>query len=515
MIAHGLKPSLENGRLAQLTELWEMQFRLLGWRRRLRAFGDNDAGTLLWFEAPHPSDSGFSVFAVRHPRVGGRAVRGSTLEWVGPGAPRRWTLSSPLAATRVRGGRVWAKLDGVPIVACARDQIITCGLDPADVRAQPALSAVLRRVLRAAQPGAAWLDVQSVVGLRMDDPGASSSVHLEPWSYDRLGARAWEEIGSILERHDARMSVAYTPGWVDDGDPIRGELLVAGNAVERVPGRVHPSPLVHYVGKQARSADCATEFEAVRALRNRGICEIELHGYTHVHPDLERWAAAPGRHHKLGWYRELGVDVTSAIAARGPDRHPVTLGLELMREHIGEPTALVCPGNTCSNATLQHAHELGLQAVASTALALRGANGFSPVGGVVSVPLDGQPEAALATEGLVIGCFHDRDVAVEGVEWLGASLTRWRAAGARRFVDIRELTSALNLELSFAREGVESTVRIQRHGGTPLPRPFPALIQVGADVPREVALTSAAGTDRLEVEQLGGGLARVHIPAGV
>ncbi len=153
----------------------------------------------------------------------------------------------------------------------------------------------------------------------------------------------WEAIGAVLERRNARMSVAYTPGWVDDGDPQRGELLVAGEAVERVPGRVHPSPLVRYIGKRAHSADCAGEFEGVRALTRRGLCEAELHGYTHVHPDLERWAVAPGRHQKLGWYRELGAEMTSAIAARGPERHPIALGLELWRQYLGEPPCSSAP----------------------------------------------------------------------------------------------------------------------------------------------------------------------------
>ncbi len=497
-----------------LRDLWSTQFRLLGWRPRLCALGKNETGTWLTYECPSAWDSRVVVVHAN----GGRLVTGSTLEWIGPGRNRAWHLPGPLAAAPVGGAFTWATLDGVPVVASGSlegDPVVVCGFDPADVHVQPTMNAVLRRALRAAQPTAAWLDMQSIVGLRMDDPGASASVHLEPWSYERLGPRAWREVGDLLAHQEARMSVAYTPGWVDDGDRSQGELLVDGRAVERVPGRVHPSPLVRFIGKRARSADCASEFAAICELRDRGLCETELHGYTHVHPDLERWAASSDRHHKLGWYRELGPDVTSAVAARGNDRHPIALGLALMRKYVGEPRALVCPGNACSANTLDHAYRLGLDAVVSRAFAVRGSGSFSTLDGVVSESLETDPVRALATEAPVIAGFHDRDLALEGVGWLEAQLARWRAAGARRFVDLRDLTSAFNLEISLERQANGIRLRVDRHGGVPLAAPFGVLVEAGPDLASKLELMAAGDTAIVSVEPESDGLARVQIPAGV
>ena len=144
-----------------------------------------------------------------------------------------------------------------------------------------------------------------IVALRMDDPGASASVHLDDWSYEKLDPGLWSEVGDVLEREGARMSVGYTPGWVDDGDRSRGELYVDGSPAERVEGRVHPSPLVRYEGITATSADYSAEFAALAALRDRDVVTIDLHGHTHLRPELERWAHSETAHTKFGWYSRV------------------------------------------------------------------------------------------------------------------------------------------------------------------------------------------------------------------
>ena len=158
-----------------LADCWWGQIRLLGWGDSgadgSRVEVANGLGTVL----AHPGR--------------GRSVRGRTLEWVGPGERRAWELPVVVAARGVAGDAVWATLEGAPIVA--RRQLrglpaIVCGLDPADVPAAPELGAILRLALLASRPAAAWLDLDGIVALRMDDPGASASVHLDPWNYEKL-----------------------------------------------------------------------------------------------------------------------------------------------------------------------------------------------------------------------------------------------------------------------------------------------------------------------------------------
>lgn len=285
-------------------------------------------------------------------------------------------------------------------------------------------------------------DLAGTVALRMDDPGASASVQLDGWSYTKLEPGRWEVVGDVLERERARLSIGYTPGWVDDGDGARGELFVSGAGVERVPGRVHPSPLVRYEGRSAHSGDYAAEFAAMLELRRRGLAAIELHGYTHVHPDRERWARSPTAHEKVGWYRELGAEVVGSLEGLPRERHPLALGYSLFAEHFGgAPRALLCPGNACGEAIIAHAFELGFEAIAARSLAVRGDGGFEWVTRVPTLLLEHSPPASLAEGEAAIASFHDRDLALHGPQWLERRLAEWRGGGARRFVDVAELAA--------------------------------------------------------------------------
>src|SRR5204863_10018522 len=116
-------------------------------------------------------------------------------------------------------------------------------------------------------------------------------------------------------------------GWVDDGDPARGVLEVAGHPVERVPGRVHPSPLVTYHDRTGLGTlnDYQAEFRGIQALRRQGLGDVELHGYTHMHADPTAWAKAPDRFVTTAWYRELGRAADPIIAGLPRDQHPLAL----------------------------------------------------------------------------------------------------------------------------------------------------------------------------------------------
>lgn len=374
-------------------------------------------------------------------------------------------------------------------------------------------SAVARSRRRPA--AAAWPDLSGIVLLRMDDPGAAASVHLRPWAYERVGERAWAEVGRILARHGARMTISYTPGWVDDGRPARGELLVGGRAVDRVPGAIHPSPLVRYQGREAPSADCEAEFRGVLALRNAGLASVELHGFTHMHPDLERWIASANAFGDVRWYRELAPESGEALARLAPDRHPIARGSELFEAHFGGfPLALVCPGNAWSEQALAVAHSRGFELVAALDLAWREHGRFAWSNEVHSAQLDDPDPGRVIDGSPAMALMHDRDLALSGVEWLDRGLRSWSEAGARRFSDLRELAAVRGLTFEVSREWGGWLLEVSRDRGPALPRPFPVLLRLPGRLPRRIRAALACERLELELERLEDGLGRVLLPAG-
>jgi hypothetical protein len=230
----------------------------------------------------------------------------------------------------------------------------------------------------------------------MDDPGASANVHLRSWSYAKLGEREWEAVGAALRARGARLSVAFTPGWVDDGDPERGALEVGGRPVARRAGAVHPSPLVVHTDLDGngpgRVNDYTSEFRGLLRLQGEGLIGVEQHGYTHMPADLRAWATAPDRYDDVAWYREFTPEGRARRAGR---RHPVALGAAAIRRHFHRsPTTLVCPGQAWTEAALEQALAAGQRLVSAEGLALRDGERFCWCAGIPAVYLD-KPDRAL------------------------------------------------------------------------------------------------------------------------
>jgi hypothetical protein len=455
---------------------------------------------------------------------GGRTVTGTQLAWTGPGGARAWTLTRPLDARAIplEGGEgVWATLDAAPIITARRKGAVVearLGLDPSVARREAsAVTALLKQLLTTSAPApACWLDLSATLVLRMDDPGASANVHLGAWSYAKLGGAAWAELTEALWLRGARMTVAYTPGWVDDGDPERGELRVAGRRVPRRPGAVYPSPLVRHLDlaghAPGRVNDYEAEFRGIQALREAGAGDVELHGHTHLLPDPQRWAAAPDRYEEIRWFREFDHEADGLFRVReGP--HPLELGLELLDRHFATaPTTLVCPSQAWTPGVLEQALACGFQLVTANGLAIRDGELFCWCSDVPIVYLDGVDPNLFERELPVIGLLHDRDPAVFGTEWVTEHLDRWLAAGARRLIDFRELAAMLGMRVQL-REGPSGWELVARQtSGIRAPRPVEVMLRFPGPVPPELTAVTPQGSERLRVQELDGGLARTVIP---
>jgi hypothetical protein len=512
---------------------WLTLCRLIGWGVEVRTaalvkstdlIGRQVVIHLAGDRQPPPFDPEQHVLVVRPAK--GTPLAGRFLAWTGPGRAQAWTLAAALPAHALAarpGDEVWATLDGAPtIIARRRGRRIEAfvGLDASAARrVAGAASAVLKRLLAFGAPApVAWLDFRGSLVLRMDDPGASANVHLRPWSYAKLGEEQWGELARDLSLRGGRMTIGYTPGWVDDGDPSRGDLVVAGQIADRVPGEIHPSPLVRYVDRAGNAPgtinDHESEFRGIQAFRAAGLGDVELHGHTHMYPDAASWACASDRYVEVGWYRELGFEAAAALAARPDGQHPLALGVASLRHHFGvAPTTLICPGHAWTPATLERALALGFELVATEGVALRDRGRFCWCASVSTRYLDAPAATHFDAELPVVAYFHDREPAVFGTSWVRELIDEWRAAGARRLIDFRELAAALALQPRLERSSGAWQLRVERMRPVGLPRPLELMLRFPGTPPDDLTAVLPGSVSRLRVQSLGGGLARTVLPA--
>jgi hypothetical protein len=381
-------------------------------------------------------------------------LEGKVVEWIGPGPTKRWACPAGFLANRLDlagDAEVWAATKGSPVIAArqvGRGTIVSLGFHPSEARDRNgAATALLRELLiRATGSPVAYLDFQGTLFLRMDDPGGAQNLYSTCWQYPKLARSAWREIARDLKAREGRLSVCYVSGWVDDGDSKRGRLNVDGKETPRIPGAVHPSPLVIYQDASGTVHDYQSEFQGIEELRHAQLGEVELHGYTHIQPDREKWLQAADRYDSNSWYRELGVDPVG--------RSPLEDGLEsFARWFHTRPAALICPGDEWNNHTIERALDLGFELVSSYYLGIRDAGRLLWATHVCAPYLD-KPDSSWFESGLpVIGYFHDRELALDGVTWMSHYLDLWKEAGAQRLMDLRELAGALGVRITTAPGG--------------------------------------------------------------
>ncbi len=388
-----------------------------------------------------------------------RSIEGAP-RWVGPGPAREWSSRLRLSgdALRIGDGCVpWAFAGEAPLVVVREvgpGTIVTLAADPSEIRdSESSGTGLLAWLLRHALPDAGTLDLEGSLVLRMDDPGSAANVHLRGWAHRELGEAEWREVTTALKARDARMSACYVPGWIDDGDGERGELRVGGEVVERVPGGVHPAPLVTYRSRDGELHDYVAEAKGLIALKEGGAGGVEQHGFTHVRPPYSEWAAAPDRYGNVAWYREferfeeageLSCDLLPDSGNNSQDADPISLGANVLQQHFeARPCTLTFPGQAGSDRATELALDAGFDLVATETLAIRHHDRFCWSAHVTSPGLE-FPDPHLLETGLpVVATLHDRDIVLNGVEWLGRWLDEWVAAGARRVIDFGELARLL------------------------------------------------------------------------
>jgi hypothetical protein len=161
----------------------------------------------------------------------------------------------------------------------------------------------------------------------------------------------------------------------------------------------------------------------------------------------------------------------------------------------------------------ERALDLGLQMVGSYYLAFRDGAHFCWTQHVCAPYLD-KPDAAWFGAGLpVVGYFHDYELALEGVTWMSRWLDQWQVAGAKKFIDFRELAAAIGRRLYLEERDGELLLKVESEGAPALVRPLPVALYVpGKRLPASVSVLLNDRVFSLPIYPFGDGLGRVVLP---
>ncbi len=385
-----------------------------------------------------------------------KKAQGKKLQWVGNGIQKAWRCESMIEMNGLGYSghhTINCILDGHPVIISTPNgsgKIITLGFHPGQARDHDGIfSALLKHMLiyESVSP-VAWYQWNNTVILRMDDPGSLQVVYDEQYQNSKLSERDWLSIGEELHKRNARMSLGYVCGWVDDGDSNRGELTIQGEQVLRIPGKVYSSPHVKYKSKRFGHSpivyDYESEFKGIEKLRKNNLAEVELHGYTHLNPDRESWLNAPDRYSNDSWYREFGDTAVTFLASVRREEQPFAQGLSSLKQiFTTTPSTLICPGDVYTSDVLEQVINSELLMLSSYYLAIKLEKQLCWAQHICAPYLNEADASWFKAELPVVGYFHDFDIKINGIAWFTDCLNKWEKAGARHFVDFRILAGAL------------------------------------------------------------------------
>lgn len=247
------------------------------------------------------------------------------------------------------------------------------------------------------------------IALRMDDVGASSK-HFEVYArrlplpgrlgdvgnalflkylppfrawgpYPELSPAVWRAVVASLRRSEARLTVGVTACWVN-----------ADGSLDPFPRRFPEQAAI------------------VAAAARDGVVEVANHGLTHCVLSGRRFLPRA-----FGGNRTYHREFWDWIPAEEQHDH-LDRAQRIFRDWLGAaPITFVPPGNVFGEATVAAARAVGLR-VLSCATTPRAVDGLAIVG----------------NEG--VDAFHDRDVALGGVEWLDRRIASLPAGTRFRFV---------------------------------------------------------------------------------
>jgi hypothetical protein len=292
----------------------------------------------------------------------------------------------------------------------------------------------------------ASVSLENTMILRLDDPGASSADYLDRGGI--LLKEDWADLGHLLRTRGIPLSVVYTPGWVDDGDNVKGKLFVEGRElVERKAGSVYDSSLVRYltVRGEGRAYDHSSEFEGLKSLAQEGLIEVHSHGLTHLDTDHEAWASAEDKNSDTRWYHEFYHVKTGRPVERGEQSYALSTSKERILSHFGSRPLVFTPsGHRHGCDSDQLSIEAGYLLFYADYTAFLKKTFVIRNWKIRSVFLYlKNPSPFAARSGYpFIGVVHDYEIK-DGLDRLNDLIEKWRVRGVTRFLSMNDLALSL------------------------------------------------------------------------
>jgi hypothetical protein len=426
------------------------------WDKLLQAVRSNKL-LLLWQAANPESQLACRMGISIHPTW----ASGDLLEWQGGSKIARWHCRTQVQLPVLHLPNDFHKvvtLSGHTLVGAKKmgaGKLLAISFNASQARDQEGgFSALLKHLLiyESLLP-VAWYEWKNTLILRMDDPGSAEVLYNEAYNVVKLGTQEWTCIGQQLMKRHGKMSVAYVSGWVDDGDVSRGVLQVDGHPATRLPGAMHPTPLVRYEKLPGDSSnkvyDFAAEYESIRKLLSAELLDLQLHGHTHLHSDIEAWLTSPDRYSNTAWYREFGPEATRFIEKHPEQQHPLDHGMDTISLYFGKiPSTLIFPGEEYTQEALEKALQAGFTMVSSYYLALRIGKQLCWNQHVCAPYLNKPDQTWFDSELPVVGYFHDFDISTHGTTWFEECLDQWQAAGAKTLLGFDDLAACMGYYVS-------------------------------------------------------------------
>lgn len=309
------------------------------------------------------------------------------------------------------------------------------------------------------QYGYAHGQLENMVVLRLDDPGSAANTYLEGFIYPEMTVKQWQMVEMILAKHNAQMTVAYIPAWLDDGDPERGELWISGIPIKkRIPGTIYLSSRVRYYRHpthQWYDLEKQADYLAERSSR----LDFQFHGYTHMTPLVDEWLKAPDRYTSDGWHREFLVTEYGDPPGQRPaevQREIIRRGLKAFCSTFGNrPSVFIPSGHRISYDTPELARQAGFRLFNMWYTTVLNDEGTFTTRLVRTIPTSTSDYDTVSNydtvpspfhEGFpVVLFFHDHDIVQNNDNWLDAQLKEWKTKGATRFISLAELEWRLSL----------------------------------------------------------------------
>jgi peptidoglycan/xylan/chitin deacetylase (PgdA/CDA1 family) len=237
------------------------------------------------------------------------------------------------------------------------------------------------------------------IHLRMDDIGASTKKYevysktkfgnilffkyLKPFKawgpYPEISAEQWQKIFELLNDYDARLTIGVTASWVERN----GSLI--------------PFP-----------EKFPSQSELIKKACQEKLIEIANHGLTHcvVGKNLPKMFTSNRKYHREFWDwvpREVHFE-------------NLEKSQEIFRQWLGSyPTTFIPPGNVYSIDTLEAAEKYGIKRINS----------------YINHYIDSKVHIINNDK---IDAFHDRELVLEGVEWLGKKLAAFGSKASYLFI---------------------------------------------------------------------------------